>query len=79
MEHPNRRAEDHWLFKIVKLWPLILSLIVFFVAAGRIQSSVESNSVRLKDHDERINRLEDSLKKVTENTDLLVEKLVRRK
>lgn len=78
MEH-NRRSEDTMWSKIIKLWPLILSFIVFLMAAGTIKAKVEENELRVLNHEGRILKLETDMAVVRSNTDLLVDRLIRKK
>lgn len=79
MTEHHRRLDDTVISKLVKLWPLILSFIVFVAAAATIKAKVENNETRINSHEERIIRLETDMTRVRDNTDLLVERLIKKK
>lgn len=68
----HRRTEDSFLFKLYRVWPIVLSLISIIYLAAKVQGKVE-------DHEQRIVRLESSMDRVLANTDKLVEKLVNKR
>lgn len=79
MTEHHRRLDDTVISKLVKLWPLILSFIVFVAAAATIKAKVENNETQINNHEERIIRLETDMTRVRDNTDLLVERLIKKK
>ena len=74
----KRRFDDGFVFKVAKLWPIILSLAALVYTAASTQNKVQNENDQIKNHEFRITRLENDLSKVRENTDLLVDRLIRK-
>lgn len=43
----NKRFDDTIIWKIIKLWPILLALIMASIAYGTIKNTVEEHSLRL--------------------------------
>lgn len=67
----NRRIEDTWYVKLYRLWPIVLSIVSIIYLAARVQGKVD-------EHETRITKLETDMDHIRSNTDLLVEKLIRK-
>lgn len=64
------------LYKLVKLWPLIVACVTGVTSVAIIKNTVDWHSKRLRNHERRITSVELNVAVAKANTDALVENLL---
>ncbi len=69
----NKRYDDKLIYKIIRLWPIIISVVLVLVTFGMIKKELaytaeelDSNRLWHEEIDERIARLEEAMNQLPE-------------
>jgi hypothetical protein len=75
----NERDSDHWLSKIINLWPIILAAIGIITMATTFKNRLDAQTIISQDHENRIRNLEaneETLDAVKADTGRLIRELI---